>query len=147
MAADPKKSSPVDFDIFRDLATNIEQFKMPSLDTNAFVEARRKDVEALVVASKITYDAMQAVTQTQSAMLTQAMQDLQEFNMVAMGGNTLGGDWTRHTEAVQKAWQRRLADMNVLSEMVQKAQIDAMAALTERANESVGEMKGMVHMK
>jgi hypothetical protein len=45
---------------------------MPGVDTNSFVDARRKDVEALVAANKIAYEALQALASTQADTLTQA---------------------------------------------------------------------------
>jgi hypothetical protein len=55
MAAETKKDSNAsDFNPFRDLTKTFEQFKMPGVDMNSFVDARRKDVEALVAANKIT---------------------------------------------------------------------------------------------
>jgi len=147
MAADTKRDSTADFNPFRDLTRTFEQFKMPGVDANAFVDARRKDVEALVAANKITYEALQALASTQKDMLTQVMQGMQESAKGAMAGNTKGGDMATHAEAAQKAWQKMLADMKQLAEMVQKAQVEAMTGLTERAKESIGEMKGLAHTK
>ena len=147
MAADTKNDSSADFNPFRDLTKTFEQFKMPGVDMNSFVDARRKDVEALVAANRIAYEALQALAKTQTDMLTQAMQGMQESAKGAMAGTTKGGDQTKHAEAAQKAWQKMLADMKHLAEMVQKAQAEAMTGLAERAKESIGEMKGLVHTK
>ncbi len=148
MAADTKRDTSLDFNPFSDLSKTFEQFKMPGVDANSFVDARRKDVEALVAANKITYEALQALAKTQTDMLTQAMQGAQETAKGAMAGTTTkGGHMTQHAEAAQKAWQKMLADMKQLTEMVQKAQGEAMKGLTERARESVGEMKGLTHTK
>jgi phasin family protein len=148
MATDTKRdNSAADFNPFRDLTKTFEQFKMPGVDTNLFVDARRKDVEALVAANKIAYEALQALASTQADMLTQTMQGMQESAKGAMTGNTKGADVTKHTEAAQKAWQKMLADMKQLAEMVQKAQVEAMSGLTERTKESIGEMKGLTHTK
>jgi len=54
---------------------------------------------------------------------------------------------TRHAESAQKAWQKMLADMQALAAMVQKAQRDATAGLTERATENMAAMKGLTHTK
>ena len=78
MTAHTKKDAPVDFNPFRELTKTFEQFKMPSVDSAAFVAARRKDVEALMAANKVTYDALQALARTQTDMLTHAMQSMQE---------------------------------------------------------------------
>jgi phasin family protein len=147
MATDTKKDSTADFNPFRDLTKTFEQFKMPGVDMNSFFDSRRKDVEALVAANKITYEAMQALAKTQSDMLTQAMQGMQESTKGAAAGTIKGGDVSKHAEAAQKAWQKMLADMKQLAEMAQKAQVEAMKGLTKRATESIGEMKGLAHTK
>ena len=148
MTADTKRDhSAADFNPFRDLTKTFEQFKMPGMDTNSFVDARRKDVEALVAANKVAFEALQALASTQADMLTQAMQGMQESAKGAMAGATKGGDAAGQADAAQKAWQKMLADMKQLAGMVQKAQTEAMAGLAERAKESVGEMKGLAHTK
>jgi len=152
MAADTKKdSSASDFNPFRDLTNTFEQFKLPGVDMTSFVDARRKDVEALVAANKIAYEALQALARTQSDMLAQAMQGMQESakGMLARGetGAAKAADMAKHAESAQNAWQKMLADMQALAEMVQKAQKDAMAGLTARATENLGAMKGLTHTK
>jgi phasin family protein len=147
MAADTKTDSALDFNPFRDLTKTFEQFKLPGLDTSSFVAARRKDVEALVAANKVTYEALQALASTQADMLTQAMQGVQESAKGAIAGSTKGADLTRHTEAAHKAWQKMLADMKELAERVQKAQLEAVAGLAERAKQSIGEIQGLAHTK
>src|SRR5471030_1160641 len=114
-----KDSSAVDFNPFCDLGKTFEQFKMPGVDMTSFVDARRKDVEALVAANKIAYEALQAFAHTQTDMLTQAMQAMQESakGMQAPGAKGGTADMTRHTEAAQKAWQKMLDDMKALAEM------------------------------
>ena len=150
MPADTKKeSSASDVNPFRDLTRTFEQFKMPGVDMTSFVDARRKDVQALDAANKITYEALQALARTQTDMLTQAMQGMQETakGMLASGekGGAKTADMAKHTEVAQKAWQKMLADMQALAEMVLKAQTDAAAGLTERARENLGAMKGLTH--
>ena len=117
---------------------------MPGVDMNAFVDSRRKDVEALVAANKITYEALQALAKTQTEMLTQTMQESAKGFMT---GTTNASDITKHAEVAQKAWQKMVADMKQLTEMVQKAQVEAMTGLAARAKESVGEMTGLTHRK
>lgn len=85
----------------------------------------------------------------QFKMLTQAMQSMQESSKGAQSLGEKGGaaDMTRHTETAQKAWQKMLDDMKALAEMVQKAQTDAMAGLTERAKENMSAVQGLAHAK
>ena len=151
MAAPIQKDvTAVDFNPFPDLTNTFEQFKMPGVDVSAFVDARRKDVEALVAANKIAYEALQALAHVQTNMLTQAMQGMQESAKGVLAGSLSGGksaDTAKYTDAAQQAWQRMLADMKELAEMAQKFQAEAVAGLTERTKENVEAMKGLVHAK
>ncbi len=151
MAADNRNdNTAMDFNPFRDLTKTFEQFKMPGVDMADFVDARRKDVEALVAANKTAYEALQALAHTQSDMLTQAMQSMQAQAKGALAEGKMGGagaDMAKHTAAAQQAWQKMLADIKGLADMAQKSQADAMAGLTERANAGMAVIKGMAHPK
>jgi hypothetical protein len=154
MTADTRKgNADGDFNPFRELTKTFDQFKMPGADMSAFVDARRKDVEALVAANKVTYAALQSLAHTQSDMLMQAMQAMQGMQGATKGllaegaGGGKGVDMAKHTEAATKAWQKMLADMKQLAEMVAKAQSEAMAGLNERATENLAEAKGMARAK
>ena len=143
-----------DFNPFRDLTKTFEQFKMPGVDMAAFVDARRKDVEALVAANKVTYEAMQALAHTQTEMLTQAMQGMQASakGMLAEGAGLgkdagKGADMAQHTEAANKAWQKMLVDMKQLAEMANKAQAEAMSGLSARVTENMASAKGMASLR
>ena len=46
---------------FVDVTKILEQFKLPGVDLNAILEARRKDVEALTQANQIAYENMQEI--------------------------------------------------------------------------------------
>src|SRR6185295_7105048 len=125
---------------FGDLTTMLEQFKVPGVDMSSFIEARRKDVEALVEANTTTYEAMQALARTQADMLTQAMQSIQESAKGMASGNAGGLDAAKQAEGARDAWQKMLADMKTLAEMAHKSQVDAVASLTARAKENMEEV-------
>jgi phasin family protein len=132
---------------FGDLTTMLEQFKVPGVDMTSFIAARRKDVEALVQANKTAYEAMQALARTQSDMLTQAMQGMQESTKGLSSGKAGMPDATKQAEAARNAWQKMLADMKTLAEMAHKSQVDAVAGLTGRAKENMEEVKQMLAPK
>ncbi|HSW07402.1 phasin family protein [Aquabacterium sp.] len=143
MTADTRKDTDAsELTPFRDLSKMFEQFKMPSVDGSAFVEARRKDVEALVAANKVTYEALQGLARAQTDMLTQVMQGMQDSAKSMMSGSAGGKETPQHAEAAQQAWQKMLTDMKDLAERVQKSQVQAMAGLTERATENIKQMQG-----
>ena len=132
---------------FGDVTKMIEQFKVPGVDMSAIMEARRKDIEALVQANKAAYESMQAMAHKQTEMLTQAMQDIQAA--VKEAASTKGGlpDPKKQAELARDAWKKTLADMKDLADMARKSQADAMAGLTQRAAQSIEELKKMMHPK
>ncbi len=132
---------------FGDVTKMIEQFKLPGVDMSAIVEARRKDIEALVKANKAAYEAMQAMAHKQTEMLTQAMQDIQSAVKEAATTKGVLPDPKKQAEMARNAWKKTLGDMKDLAEMARKSQADAMAGLTARASQSLQEIKKMMQPK
>jgi len=145
MASDVKTdTSTLGANPFGDLTTLLEQFKVPGVDLSSFIDARRKDVQALVEANKAAYEAMQALAHTQADMLTQAMQGIQESAKGLGSGKAVLPDAAQQAEQARDAWQRMLADMKTLAEMAQKSQADAVASLTARAKENMQQVQHML---
>lgn len=128
---------------FGDLTKMIEQFKVPGVDMSAIVEARRKDIEALVEANQAAYASMQALARKQTEMLTQAMQSIQDAAKGVAGGVGLG-DPAKQAELARNAYQKALADMRDLAEIARKSQADAMARITARGTEQMQEIRKMM---
>ena len=81
---------------------------------------------------------MQALARTQTDMLTQAMQGIQESAKGLTSGKRMP-DAAKQAEGARDAWQKMLADMKTLAEMAHKSQVDAVASLTGRAKENMAE--------
>jgi phasin family protein len=127
-----------------DMKKMLEQLKMPGVDMTAIVEARRKDVEALVEANKAAYESMLAMARKQSEMMAEAVQVMQE---VAKGAASGGVDPAKQTEVVRRAFEKTIADMKELAEMALRSQSDAMSHITQRAAEHVDEIKKLMQPK
>ena len=129
---------------FGDITQMMQKFSIPGMDMAPIMESRRKDMEALVAANKATFEAMQALAQKQTQIMTEAMQGIQESakGMVSAGvGSPNAG---KQADFVRNAYQKALADMTGLAEMARKSQTDAMAGITARATQSVQEMKALM---
>jgi len=134
-------SSPVN--PFADLQTLMTQFSVPGVDLAALIESRRKDIDALVAANQSALEAAQALARKQTEMLTQAMQDIQQATREAASGVGLG-DPAKQTAAARKAIEKAIADMKELAEMAKDSQKDALAHLTQRANEHLQEIRALM---
>jgi phasin family protein len=129
---------------FGDVMKMFEQLKMPGIDMAAIVEARRKDVEALVEANKAAYESMQAMGRKQTEMMTQTLQVMQAAGKDALSGSA---NPAAQTEVVRAAFEKTLADMKELAEMARRSQAEAMGKITSRAAEHVEEIKKLMQPK
>ena len=131
---------------FGDLTKMLEQFKLPGVDTQEIVEARRKDIDALVQANQAAYDGMQALANKQGELLKTAMEDIQAAVKGAAGGVGVG-DPGKQGELARKAYEKVLGDMKDLAEIARESQADAMAKITLRGTEHLDEVKKMMKLK
>ena len=129
-----------------DLTKMLEQFKLPGVDTKEIVEARRKDIDALVQANQAIYDGMQALANKQGELLKKSMEDIQSAVKGAAGGVGVG-DPGKQGELARKAYEKVLGDMKDLAEIARKSQAEAMAKITQRGTEHLDEVKKMMKLK
>jgi phasin family protein len=131
---------------FEGLTKMFEQFKLPGVDTKEIIEARRKDIDALVQANQAIYNGMQAMANKQGELLKTAMADIQTAMKAAAGGVGVG-DPGKQGELARKAYEKVLADMKDLAEIARESQADAMAKITKRGTEHLDEVKKMMKLK
>jgi len=104
-----------------------EQFKLPGFDVPAVMEARRKDVEALIAANQTAVQGIQALAQKQAAS---------------------GGVPSAQTaELVQQTLHKALADMQQLTQAAYRTQADSYAVIAKRVEENVEELKTLLQKK
>ena len=129
---------------FGDISKVLQQFSIPGMDMAPIMQARRKDMEALVAANKATFEAMQALAHKQTQIMTESMQGIQEFAKGMASAGTGSPNAGKQADFVRNAYQKALADMIALAEMARKSQTDVMAGITARATQSVQEMKALM---
>jgi phasin family protein len=132
---------------FEDVTKLFQQFKVPGVDMEAIAESRQKDMHALVDANKAAQEAMQALVRKQTEVLTQAMEEIQGSAKALAAGGDVASDPAKQTELVRDAYQKALADMKELADMARKSQTDALAIISQRAMQSLEEMKKMMQPK
>ena len=129
---------------FGDVTKLLEKFKVPGVDMTAIIEARRKDIEAVVESNKAAMEAMQAMARKQAEMLTAAMHEIQA-NVKDMASSM--GDPAKQAEIAKKAYAKAVADVKDLADMARKSQTESMASITKRAQEHMEEIKKMMKPK
>jgi phasin family protein len=123
----------------------LEQFKLPGFDVPAIMEARRKDVEALVTANQAALQGMQSLAQKQAEMLRSTLGELQSL---AGQFSTAGGAPSAQTaELVQQTLHKALADMQQLAQAAYQSQAESYAVIAKRVEENVQELKTLLQPK
>jgi phasin family protein len=130
---------------FGDFTKMLEQFKLPGFDVPAIMEARRKDVEALVTANQAALQGMQSLAQKQAEMLRTTLGELQSL---ATQFSTSGGTPSAQTaELVQQTLHKALADMQQLAQAAYQSQAESYAVIAKRVEENVQELKTLLQPK
>jgi phasin family protein len=131
---------------FGDVSQLMQQFKLPGVDMAAIVEARRKDIDALMETNQAVFESMQAMASKQTEMLNDAMQGMQDATQNMAGGSAMA-DPAQQTEVMRKAFDKTLAGMQEMADMARHAQTDAMTQMTQRASKQMQDIKALVQPK
>ncbi|WP_233886089.1 phasin family protein [Paraburkholderia flagellata] len=131
--------------IFAEYTKLISQFKMPGVDVSAFLESRRKDVEALTEANMTALAGVQQLGQKQVEILRSKMTELQSL-MTRL--STPGSEGVANAgEGMKDALQKAFIDMQELADAAYRAQTDSIAVVTKRLAEHVEEIKALMQPK
>lgn len=131
--------------IFAEYTKLISQFKLPGVDVSAFLESRRKDVEALTEANMTALAGVQQLGQKQVDILRSKMTELQTL-MTRL--STPGSEGVASAgEGVKDALQKAFIDMQELADAAYRAQTDSIAVVTKRFAEHVEEIKALMQPK
>ncbi|WP_321962452.1 TIGR01841 family phasin [Paraburkholderia sp. J7] len=131
--------------IFAEYTKLISQFKLPGVDVSAFLESRRKDVEALTEANMTALAGVQQLGQKQVEILRSKMTELQSLvtRLSTPGSESVASAGEGMKDALQKAF----IDMQELADAAYRAQTDSIAVVTKRFAEHVEEIKALMQPK
>ena len=129
---------------FAGLNQLLERANLTGIDTAGIVEARRKDIEAILAANRIVYEGAQALAQKQLEILRTTMNAAR--NVVGEGSfrGTPVEIANRQRELLSKAFQMSLAHMRELADIVRNAQAEAFAVVKDRVEDDIRDLVARV---
>lgn len=138
MAADPKAGADFDF------ARMFAGMKFPAmLDLEAFTTATRRNMEAFAAANRVALEGAQAVARRHMEIMQQSMAEMSEAMRSLAGADTAQAKAARQAELVKHAYERAVANLKELSELIQRSNQEALALLNQRFTEAMDELKAM----
>lgn len=133
---DPSKMA----DEFTKFAGN---YKLPAFDVEAVMASQRKNIEALTAANKAAVEGIRQVTSRQTAILQETLDEAAKgFASFGKSGDP-SAVAAKQAELYQAAFEKALANMSELADMVAKSSDEATTAVNQRISESLEEIKAL----
>lgn len=143
---EPPKTGQPALPPFLDPAKMMEQFRVPGVDMQSLADTQRKNVEALMQANQQAYEGMQAMAARQAELMRAAAAAMQGA-MQQMAGKDPSTLATTQAELARQTFEKALADMRELAEIMTKSQSRAYETLSKRFLEHVEELRNAAQPK
>ena len=130
---------------FPDISGIISQFKLPGIDLQALVEARRADVDALRQANTIALAGAQRIAEKQVEILRTTLGEVTELlRELPQHATNPSGLATKQSEIVQAALGRAFGNMKELAEAAQQSQTEVVEVLGKRMQENLSDLRKLL---
>lgn len=125
-----------------DLRKFFADVKLPALpDVESVLTAHRKNLDALSEANRTALEGAQAVAKRHMEILQQTTAELTEALRQLSVSTPPTERAAKHAELLKQAYEHGVANTRELSELIQKANTEALARLSSRFKELLDEMK------
>jgi phasin family protein len=138
------KNTPFfDIDVTKlmDISKLTADYKLPGVDMDQLLVAQRKNIEALTAANQLAFEGMQAVLRRQTEILRQSMEQASSMVTELMATGAPEDKVAKNAELAKVAFEKALANMRELAEMVAKSNAEAAEVISKRVSESLDELK------
>jgi phasin family protein len=139
MAFPPK--SMADFGEFGKLFADMKLPAVPDLE--AFVNASRKNMETLTAANKVALEGAQAVARRHMEIMQQSMAEMTEAVRAMSSVEAPQAKAAKQAELLKHAYERAVANMKELSDLIQHSNAEAVKLLNARFVEAMDEVKAL----
>lgn len=126
-----------------EFAKQFAALRMPGLDPEALVEAQKKNMDALVKANQAAAAGYQDLFKKQVAVFEETMAEAQK-HLKGFDTTKLDADSAKaQGELARAAFEKAIANMQMLAETAQKANAEAYQIVSARVQESMAEIREM----
>lgn len=130
--------NPADFDPVKMFA----EFRLPAVpDVEALAQAQRKNLEALSNANRVALEGAQAVARRHMEILQQSATELTEAFKALGQQESAQAKAARQAEMLKQGYERAVANMKELADLIQKSNAEAVGLLNQRFTEALDEVK------
>lgn len=127
---------------FGDFTKFFAEMKMPAMpDMDAFVAATRRNMETLTAANRVALEGAQAVARRHMEIMQQSMTEMTEAMRAITTTESPQAKAAKQAELLKHAYERAVANIKELGDMIQKSNAEALKLLNTRFTEAMDEIK------
>jgi phasin family protein len=129
-----------------DMTRMFKEMRFPSMipDSGALMAAHRRNMEALSSANRLALEGAQAVARRHMEIMQTTMSELSEHVREIASTDTPQNKAAKQAELVKKSYERAVANIRELSDLIQRSNGEALSLLNERFKEAMDEVKQLL---
>ncbi len=124
-----------------DFTKVFSEFRVPGFDIESLLATQRRNIEAVSAANQLAVEGIQAVLRRQGEIIRQMVEESSTALRDLMATGAPEQKIAQQTDLVKAAFEKALANLRELTEMVAKSNSEAAEVLTKRVGESLTELK------
>ncbi|MCC6467313.1 MAG: phasin family protein [Alphaproteobacteria bacterium] len=128
-----------------DFTKVMSEFKVPGFNVEALVNTQRKNFEAIAAANQLAIEGFQAVAKRQGDIVRETIETLTKAGQeLASASQSPDVRVAKQAELAKAGYEKALANLRELSEMMVKSNSEAFGIINKRVTEALDEMKHSV---
>jgi len=127
-----------------DMMKMMSEFRLPAMpDLEGLAQAQRRNFEALSAANKVAMEGAQAVGRRHMEILQSSMVEMTDAMRAMTGTGDPKAHAARQAEMLKASYERAVANMREVADLIQKSNGEAIGVLNKRFAEAMDEVKSM----
>lgn len=127
---------------FMDFRRVMGEWKIPNVDLDAVAQSQRRNIEALTQANQLALEGTQAWMRRNLELARQSMEELQAMmSDLTKPNGSMEDRLAKQADFSKKAFEKGIANIREMADMVAKANTEAFNVLTKRVTESLEEVR------
>ena len=124
-----------------DMTKVMRGLNTPQFDMQMWMETGRKNFQAFTNAQQLAIEAWQTYAQRQTQMLSQMIQDNTSIAQALVNEGTPEAKVIRQTDVMKKNYEKALANLKELNEILSKSGSEAADVINKRITATLNEVK------
>ncbi|MCW3476021.1 TIGR01841 family phasin [Rhodovastum sp. RN2-1] len=121
------------------------ELKFPAMpDMEALLTAQKRNMEAMSAANRIALEGAQAVAKRHMEIMQQTMTELTETMSALASADAPQVKAAKHAELLKRSYEHAVANTRELSDLIQRANGEALNTLNKRFAEAMDEVKRLM---